>query len=95
MVAFIDTLEGRGRSLGATVNVLSVSTGGDSAHPTLELTLSIKGSFDAVMRTVGSIEYAPYAISISSLLVGKDVKESWMANLKMRVASVPSEGVKK
>jgi len=95
VVAFIDTLEGRGRSLGATVNVLSVSTGGDSAHPTLELTLSIKGSFDAVMRTVGSIEYAPYAISISSLLVGKDVKESWMANLKMRVASVPSEGVKK
>ncbi|MDO8231868.1 MAG: hypothetical protein Q7T37_01540 [bacterium] len=95
IVAFIDTLESRGRSLGATVDVLSVSTGGDPAHPTLELTLSIKGSFDSVMRTVGSIEYAPYAISVSSLLVGRDVKEAWMANLKMRVASVPSEGSKK
>ncbi len=95
IVAFIDTLEGRGRSLGTEVSVLSVSTGGDLMHPTLDLTLSIKGSFDAVMRTVGSIEYAPYASSISSLLVGRDVKEAWIANLKMRVASVPSEGSKK
>lgn len=91
VVAFIDMLEGRGRVLGTTVSVLSVSTGGDPVHPTLELSLSIKGSFDAVMRTVGSIEYAPYAISISSLLVGKDVKDSWLANLKMRAASAPVE----
>lgn len=94
IVSFIDVLEGRGRLLGTEVKVLSVSAGGDSAHPTLELALSVKGSFDAVMRTVGSIEYAPYAISISSLLVGKDVKDTWLANLKMRVASTVSSPTK-
>lgn len=89
VVAFIDDLEARGRALGAAVSVLSVSTGGGGAEPTLQFALSVKGTFDAVMRTVGAIEYAPYAISISALSVGQDAKDLWHADLKLRVASVP------
>lgn len=91
VVAFIDDLETRGRSLSAVVNVLSVSTGSISAQPTLQFALSIQGTFDAVMRTVGAIEYAPYAISISALSVNQDAKDIWRADLKLRVASVPPD----
>ena len=88
VVTFIDDLENRGRSLGAEVSVLSVSTGGISTRPVLHFALSVKGTFDAVMRTVGAIEYAPYAISVSALSVSQDAKDSWHADLKLRVASV-------
>lgn len=88
VVAFIDGLEALGRVNGATaVNVLSVSVGGASAQPTFTFALSIKGTFDAVMRTVGAIEYAPYAISISSLSVGQDAKNNWHADLTFFVGA--------
>lgn len=90
VVSFISDLEEKGRLLGTTVTVLSVSAGGSAALPALQLTVAVKGSFDAVMRTVGSIEHAPYAISIQSLLVGKDAKDGWLGNIKMQVASSPS-----
>lgn len=89
VVSFIDALETSGKTLGATVSVLSVGTSGTPAKPLLELTLSAKGTFDAVMRTVGAIEYAPYDLSISSLAVVQDDKNIWHADLKVTVGSVP------
>ena len=89
IVAFIDSLEVRGKTLGAVVKVLSVSTTGTTAQPTLSLALSVAGTFDAVMRTVGSIEYAPYALSTSALSVSRDAEDSWHANLKILVGSLP------
>lgn len=82
-VSFINELETLGLSQKAIVTVLSVAKGGVSSHPTLVLALSIKGSFDAVMRTVGAIEYVPYAVSISTLSVGQDMKDTWHANLNL------------
>lgn len=87
VVAFIDSIETRGRTIGASVNVLSVSTGGTSEQPTLVFTLFIKGTFDAVLRTIGAIEYAPYAISISTLSIDQDTKNAWHANLTLSVGS--------
>jgi len=87
VVTFIDSLEAQGRSFGAALNVLSVSTEGTTAQPMLVLSLSIKGTFDAVMRTLGAIEYAPYAISVTTLSVVQDAKNSWHADLKIRVGS--------
>ncbi|OIO50728.1 hypothetical protein CO131_00025 [Candidatus Kaiserbacteria bacterium CG_4_9_14_3_um_filter_50_16] len=87
VVAFINDLEDRGRLLGTVVNVLSVSTGVVPAQPTLVFALTINGTFDAVMRTVGAIEYAPYDISISTLSVGQDGKNNWHADLKLSVGS--------
>lgn len=88
VVAFIDSLETRGRLLGATVSVLSVAAGKTASKPTLAFALSVKGTFDAVMRTVGAIEYAPYAISISSLSIGQEDENSWDATLDLLVGSV-------
>ncbi|MCR4333469.1 MAG: hypothetical protein NUV60_00385 [Patescibacteria group bacterium] len=88
VVTFIDSLETHGKTQGAIVKVLSVSTTGTTAQPTLSLSLVISGTFDAVMRTVGTIEYAPYALSISTLSVLRDAKDSWHADLKVLVGSL-------
>lgn len=90
VVMFIDSLETRGERLGAALRVLSVSTSGTVALPSLTLLLSIAGTFDAVMRTVGSIEYAPYDISISKFSITRDDKNNWRADLTLVVGSVPA-----
>jgi hypothetical protein len=87
VVGFIDDLEARGKALGASVSVLSVSADPSSAHTALDLVLSVKGPFNAVMRTVGAIEYAPYDIVVSDLSVGQDDKNLWHADLKLVVGS--------
>jgi len=88
VVAFINDLETRGRSQGATVNVLSVSKGAESVRPTLLFSLAVRGTFDAVMRTVGAIEYAPYDLSVSGLSLGQDAKDTWHADIRLLVGSV-------
>ncbi|MFA5942786.1 MAG: hypothetical protein WC798_03930 [Candidatus Paceibacterota bacterium] len=87
VVAFISGLEARGRAQGAAVSVLSVSTT-QGARPTLLFALTIKGTFDAVMRTVGVIEYAPHDISFSGLSLVQNEEGDWQADLKLVVGSV-------
>ncbi|MGD0328661.1 MAG: hypothetical protein ABSB00_03065 [Minisyncoccia bacterium] len=88
VVSFIDGLEAQGKSLRAIVSVLSVSTGSIGKQSTLLLSLTIKGTFNAVMRTVGAIEYAPYDLSISNISLAQDDKNSWHADLNLLVGSV-------
>lgn len=88
VVAFIDALEALGKTQKAAVSVLSVSMGGAPAQPTLVLALTVTGTFDAVMRTVGEIEYAPYDLSVSALSLGHAAPNSWHADLKLLVGSV-------
>ncbi|MDD3531203.1 MAG: hypothetical protein PHV99_01245 [Candidatus Pacebacteria bacterium] len=87
VVAFIDSLQSHGRALGATVSVLSVSTVGTAVAPSLALSLTVSGTFDAMMRTIGSIEHSPYALSVSLLDIVQDGKGSWHASLKLLVGS--------
>lgn len=88
VVSFIDSLEAQGKTLGAAVSVLSVSVSSARAKQTLMLALTIKGTFDAVMRTVGAIEYAPYDLSLSTLSIEQDAKNAWHADLNLNVGSV-------
>jgi len=88
VVAFITNLEGQGHTQGTAVNVNSVSMSSVGAQPTLTFSVTIKGTFDAVMRTVGAIEYSPYDLSISTFSFGHDDKNSWIANLGLVVGSV-------
>jgi Tfp pilus assembly protein PilO len=60
VVAFLEAVEGGGKGLGSTVDVLSVSDQTVEGHGRIALALSVVGSFDAVMRTLGAIEYSPY-----------------------------------
>lgn len=93
VVSFIDDLQARAHAQTAVMKVLSVSTGGGTAKQsnlTLLLAININGTFDAVMRTVGAVEYAPYDLSISGLSLGEDGKNTWHADLELVVGSVPT-----
>ena len=93
IVSFIDDLVARGRTLSAMVKILSVSADNSHNQSTLSFSLTVKGTFDAVMRTVGMIEYAPYNLSIAKLSVGKDGKDIWHADIELLVGSVPASPV--
>jgi len=86
VVAFINGLEAQGQALGTMINVLSVSAG-TGKRSTFVLSLTVKGTFDAVMRTVGVIEYAPYDLSLTQFSLNQDAKNSWHANLGLVVGS--------
>lgn len=88
VVAFINDLEARGLLQKAVVTVLSVSKDDTSTPPTLALSLSVKGTFDAVVRTVGTIEYAPYDTILSSLSLQQDDKKVWNVEMKLSVGSI-------
>lgn len=60
IVPFLESLERTGEQLDADVEVISVSRGQETQNSTIMLALSIKGTFDAVLRTLGAIEYQPY-----------------------------------
>jgi len=89
VAAFIEDLQSRGRLQGATVTIMSVSKSGIEA-PTLNLSLSITGKFDAVMRTVGMIEYAPYNLMFSSLNLSQNTKDTWHLDMRVVVSSEPA-----
>lgn len=88
IVSFIDEVEQQGRRLGATVGVLSVSSVDTPEYPVLSLTFAIEGTFDAVMRTVGAIEYAAYDLAIASFSMNQVSASVWHADLKIVVGSV-------
>ena len=89
VVSFIDTLQTQARALNATTSILSVSMSGvGSVQAALKTALTIKGTFDSVMRTIGAIEYMPYDLSISALSLEQDTKNMWHANLNLVVGSI-------
>ena len=88
VVSFINSLEAHGKALESSVSVLSVSTEEQETRPMLLLALSIEGTFDAVLRTVGTIEYAPYDLFVSEFSIGQNAKNKWRADLKIRVGSI-------
>jgi Tfp pilus assembly protein PilO len=66
VVPFLEQIQSIGKFLGADVKVVSVSAVPGTPYGHLDLSLTITGSFDAVSRTVGAIEYEPYDTSITN-----------------------------
>lgn len=66
IVSFLERIEGTGRALNASVEVVTVADkpGSDGR---MALTVRVMGSFDAVLRTLGAIEYGPYDSKITNL----------------------------
>jgi hypothetical protein len=95
VVPFINELQARGSAVGAAVEISSVAASptDKSGHSTLKIALSAGGPFDAVMRALGSIEYAPYDITLVNLsLIGDSAKSAWGANATFTVGSVKGGG---
>jgi hypothetical protein len=67
VVPFLQQLQTTGTYLGSNVQIASVSATPGVPYGKLSLAISIAGSFNAVMRTLGSIEYEPYDTAISTL----------------------------
>jgi hypothetical protein len=90
VVPLITDLESLGAAQKAVIKVLSVSTAGSAAQSALVLDLSIRGTFDAVMRAMGAVEFAPYDVTLTRFSVQQDVtKDAWHADLTLSVGSSP------
>lgn len=88
VVPFINLLQSEGRAIGTTVSVGALSTAVVKNHPVISLSLNITGSFDAVMRTVGAIEFAPYDITLGTVSLSRSEKGEWQATAALQVGSV-------
>jgi hypothetical protein len=67
VVPFLESLQTTGTYFGSTVTVASVSAVPGTRYGHLELSLKIVGPFNAVMRTIGAVEYQSYDTEIQSL----------------------------
>ncbi len=96
VVPFLERLQDTGAQFGADVEVESVSaktqkeTG--EPHDALELALRITGTFGAVERTLGAIEYQPYdtvitQLSLNTSAAGASSTPQWAATLTARVGT--------
>ncbi len=67
IVPFLGALESTGTALGSTLEVVSVASDSTEARSRILLSLKISGSFDAVLRTLGAIEYGPYDSAVENI----------------------------
>jgi hypothetical protein len=70
--SFVEYLEGLGVVTGAKVKAQAVEISSAEKN-TILIRLSIKGGFDAVMKTVALIENAPYQIHVTELYLNKSI----------------------
>lgn len=88
VVPYLEGLEKTASSLGAAIDVGSVSAE-DAPHPHLALALSIKGPFAAVMRTLGALEYGPVDVDVSQMTLdtvpSAEGSAAWTAAVTMSV----------
>ena len=97
IVPLLERLEKQGRAEGATVEVLSVSPEQAGTQSRILISLTASGTFDAVMRTLGTIEYGPYDITVKTVVLdsptGTEEKTSvWTAAV---ILSLGTDQVKK
>jgi hypothetical protein len=86
IVAFLERIEATGRSLSTSVEVVSVADkpGSDGR---MALTVRVIGSFDAVLRTLGAIEYGPYDSKVTTLTFDTpETGGAWTAIAALSVA---------
>lgn len=85
IVSYIENLQSTGKSLGATIAVVSITPDPSPTARTMRLTLTLTGTFDAVVRAIGALEYAPYDIATTALTLGSSDKNSWHANMEVEI----------
>jgi hypothetical protein len=92
IVPFLESLQNMGAGTGVKVNVAAVAEN-KTPRPHLDISLKITGPFDAVVRTVGAIEYSPHDIQVTTLALDATPGEKetiWTASMAMRVGTASS-----
>ncbi len=91
IVSFLEQLEKQGRAQGATVKVLSVNPVQSETDTRIIISLTASGTFDAVLRSVGAIEYGPYDIVLTAVTIttvpSEEVKGGWNAAVTLSVGT--------
>ena len=96
IVTYLEEVEATGENLGSAVEVVSVGNApaqnGSGAR--LQVALRISGSFDAVMRTLGAIEYQAYDTVLSSLTLDTPPADDsgWTAAATFLIGTMPVAG---
>jgi hypothetical protein len=90
IVPFIDLLQSTGKEVGASVQVLSVTDDKSTGHARVVISLTVNGSFDAVMRTMGILENGPYDTELTNLALDSAATSTrgtqlWSANTALSV----------
>ena len=60
LVPFLEHLQNTGKILGSTLQVNTITETKVDSRTRIQLAFTVTGSFDAVMRTLGALEFAPY-----------------------------------
>lgn len=90
VVTFLERIEGTGQSVGTRIDVISVSQ--DTADKTrIMVSVQVDGTFDAVVRTLGALEYSAHDIQTTSLSVRKidngELGTTWNAAVTFSVGA--------
>lgn len=90
LVSYLESVEATGRSLGTEADIVSVTPGG-KGDPRIVVAFKAVGSFAAVMRTVGAIEYGPYDAHITSITIDTNAgsEGAWAATGSISVGTGP------
>jgi hypothetical protein len=91
IVTYLEAVEATGRGLGAKVTVVSVADAPARAGhpPELQMAFQITGSFDAVMRTLGAIEYQAYDTTLSNVTLDTPTGDNWTAAANFLIGTTP------
>ena len=91
VVPFINAVERAGNPLKTDVSVVSVNAGTEA--PFVDLSLTVTGRFDPVLRTIQAIEALPYAMSLRSGTLERAPEgvgaDAWRASLTYRALKQP------
>lgn len=91
LVSYLEHVEATGRSLGSDVEIVSVTPGGKN-DTRISVSFKAVGSFAAVMRTIGAIEYGAYDAYVTSITIDTNAASEgdWSATGAISVGMGPS-----
>lgn len=93
IVPFLEQLEKQGKAQGTVIEVVSVQANKTTTAQRIQLSLKISGTFDAVMRTFGTLEYGPRDIEVHTVTLDGGTDEAgkiatWTAVTALSIGAV-------
>ncbi len=99
LVSFLEGIQNEASALETKLSIVSVSEGGDVQNPFIKIDMTAEGTYDAIIRTMGTIEHMPYALMLTEATItrAREIEEggasipTWSATLSLRVLKEVSQ----